>query len=215
MTESKLSRVMAEIEATMPEGGSWCSLEKATTLAAIVLGLRPKMVVELGVWMGGSAIPIAMALRCLGAGQLIAVDAWSAEASTSGQVDAHLKWWGDMGVDGHEQAFRTFMARLEKHDISADRCQVVRKRTDEAEVPASIDVLHHDANHGPQAVIDIDRWAPSIRVGGILVIDDLDWIGDHVVHAHDRAIELGFVDLYQGQKPWNVMQRVRAPSPRD
>jgi predicted O-methyltransferase YrrM len=95
------------------------------------------------------------------------------------------------------------LERLEKHHITSDRCAVVRQRSDEAAVPSSIDVLHHDANHGPQVVADIERWVPSIRVGGLLIIDDLDWPGDlypdavrHVRRARDRALELGFVELY-------------------
>jgi predicted O-methyltransferase YrrM len=191
-----LKALMAEIETAAPGGGSWCSLEKAITLSAIIVGIRPKIVVELGVWMGGSAIPMAIALRRLGVGQLIAIDSWSAEASTSGQEADHLKWWGEIGAEGHERALKTFIGRLEKHGITSERCTVVRKRSDEADVPASIDLLHHDANHGPQAVADIERWAPSVRVGGLLVIDDLHWPGNHVRRARARALELGFVELY-------------------
>jgi predicted O-methyltransferase YrrM len=201
---------LAEIESAVPAGGAWCSLEKATTLAAIIFGLRPKVVVELGVWMGGSAIPMAITLRHLGVGQLVAIDAWSAEASVFGQEDKHLQWWGEtMGPDGHEQAYRTFMGRLERHGITSERCAVRRQRTDEAVVPSSIDLLHHDANHGPQVVADIERWAPSIRIGGVLIIDDLNWPGDHVRRARDRALKLGFAELYP-LGTGCVMQRLRS-----
>jgi predicted O-methyltransferase YrrM len=209
-----VANLMVEIEAAVPEGGSWCSVEKATALAAIVVSLRPKIVVELGIWQGGSAIPMAIALRYLGVGQLIAVDAWSADASIQGQGTDDSKWWGEtIGADGHEHAFQTFLGRLEKHHIAPDRCSVVRQRTDEAIVPPIIDVLHHDANHGPQAVLDIERWVPAVRVGGLLVIDDLDWPGDHVRRARTRAIELGFVELYTHHqdpryRPYCVLQRV-------
>ena len=208
-----LLNFVTEIEAAMrADGVGWCSLEKATTLAAIVLALRPKVVVELGVWMGGSAIPMAIALRQLGAGQLVAIDAWSADASVSGQEEpAHRTWWGEtMGERGHTLAFQMFLSRLKNHHISAERCLVRRQRTDEAAVPASIDILHHDANHGPQIVTDIERWTPSIRVGGLLVIDDLDWAGGHVARARDRALELGFAELYP-LGTGCVMQRVCAP----
>ena len=199
--------LLAEIEETIADDAGWCSLEKATALASILFAIRPVTVVELGVWQGGSAIPMAIALRHLAVGQLIAVDAWSAEASVSGQESIHQKWWGEtMGQDGHDQAFQVFKTRLDKHRIG-DRCIIRRQSTDEATVPTVIDVLHHDANHGPQAVKDVDRWAPSIRVGGFLIIDDLDWPSDHVRRARDRAIELGFVDLYP-LGTGCVMQRV-------
>jgi len=211
MSPVDIKSLVSEFEVAMKDPAGWCSLEKATILASIVLSLRPKIVVELGVWMGGSALPMAIALRRLGAGQLLAVDAWSTEASIAGQDEpAHATWWGTtMGDVGHQHAFETFLQRLRTHGIPPDRCVVRRQRTDVAEVPAVIDVLHHDANHGPQAVDDVDRWASAVRVGGMLVIDDLDWVGGHVVRARDRAIELGFVELYP-LGTGCVMQRVRA-----
>jgi len=206
-----IKNLVAEIEASQLSDVGWCSLEKAATLASIILGLRPKVVVELGVWMGGSAIPMAIALRALGEGQLIAVDAWSAGASVAGQEDpSHLTWWGEtMGERGHMNAFEMFHRRLRAHGITPERCVVRRQCSDEAEVPLVIDVLHHDANHGPQAVVDIERWAPAVRVGGLLVIDDLDWAGGHVARARDRAQDLGFVELYL-LGTGCVMQRIRA-----
>jgi FkbM family methyltransferase len=192
-----LKDVAAEIEAAVSEGDGWCSLEKALSLASIVIGLRPSVVVELGVWQGGSAIPIAIALRSLGAGQLVAVDAWSAEASVRDQNDADAAWWGEtVGPDGHDRAYQSFMRRLRKHGITSESCVVQRECTADAVVPPTIDVLHHDANKGPQVVRDIDRWAPAVRVGGLLILNDLAWQGAHVYRARDRAIALGFVELF-------------------
>jgi predicted O-methyltransferase YrrM len=177
-------------------------------LAALIVALRPRVVVELGVWMGGSAIPMALALQAVGAGQLVAIDAWSAEVSVEGQeAEIHRTWWEARGESGHLRALETFLARLRKHGISPVQCKVRRQRTDEAFVPPVIDLLHHDANHGPQVVDDIERWTPAIRIGGMLVLDDLDWAGGHVLRARDRAVELGFVELYS-LGTGCVMQRV-------
>ena len=201
--------LLSEIELSMSSDIGWCSLEKASTLAAILVAMRPKVVVELGVWMGGSAIPMAITLRHLNAGQLVAIDAWSTKASVAGQEDAkHVEWWGNnMGDVGHEKAYQTFILRLKKYGVAAERCKVVRQTTGEAEVPPIIDLLHHDANHGPEIIADIKRWTPSIRMGGLLVIDDLDWAGNHVVQARDLATKLGFVELYS-LGTGCVMQRV-------
>lgn len=188
-------KLFQEIADVVPEGGDWCTVEKGASLAAMVLALRPRVVVELGVWMGGSAIPIALALRAVGYGQLHAVDAWAPAASVAGQDPLNAQWWGDVGSDGHDRAYDRFVKRLQKHDL-LNRCTVVRQSTDQAAVPPLIDLLHHDANHGPQAVADIERWAPAVRVGGLLVIDDLNWAGDHVLRARDLAKQLGFVELY-------------------
>lgn len=207
-----LASFVSELQGAMRvDGVGWCSLEKATTLAAMVMALRPQVVVELGVWMGGSAIPMAIALRQLGAGRLLAVDAWSAPVSVEGQEEKkHVEWWGStVGEPGHASARETFHRRLKTHGISPARCAVRAMRTDQVEVPEQIDILHHDANHGPQVVLDVERWAPAIRVGGMLVLDDLDWAGGHVVRARDRAVEMGFVELYP-LGTGCVMQRVRS-----
>lgn len=202
------TKLFQEIEKIVHEGGEWCTAEKATVLASLVVSLRPRVVVELGVWMGGSAIPMAMALKAVNYGQLIAIDAWAPEASVAGQDDLNARWWGEtVAAAGHERAYQDFVARLQKHAIG-ERCVVRRQATDRADVPPRIDILHHDANHGPQAVLDIERWAPAVRIGGLLVIDDLNWGGGHVVRARDRARELGFVELY-ALGTGCVMQRTR------
>ena len=204
-----LKALFAEVEEALPEGGDWCSLEKAMALVTLVVGLRPRVVVELGVWMGGSAIPMAIALRHLGSGKIVAVDAWSPAASMAGMEEVNAKWWGEkVGAAGHDNAFQAFTDRIKKHKLGT-RCLARRQRTDEAPVPALIDLLHHDANHGPQAVADIERWAPSVRVGGILVLDDVHWTGGHVERALEVAVGLGFVELYR-LGTGCVMQRVRA-----
>ena len=185
-----------EVEDAAPEGGDWCGVDKAVRLASLVLEHRPEVVVELGVWRGGSALPIAIALRHLGVGQLVAIDAWDVEASVAGQEGVNATWWRSLGDEGHERSYQMFLRRLKKHAIEPYRCEVLRQRSDEASVPPIIDILHHDANHGPQVVVDVERWAPSVRVGGILILNDLGWPGGHVRRARDRALELGFIEQY-------------------
>lgn len=205
---SRLRDLALDVDHALLPGDGWCGRDKAHTLAAIVVALRPRVVVELGVWMGGSAIPMALALRAVGSGQLVAIDAWSVEMSVAGQeAEIHRTWWARMGERGHLRAFETFLSRLRALGISPDHCTVRRQRTDEALVPPSIDLLHIDANHGPQVLADIERWTPAIRAGGMLILDDLDWAGGHVLRARDRAVELGFIELYP-LGTGCVMQRV-------
>lgn len=211
-----LKGLSAEISASRDQEDTWCDLAKAETLAALVVATKPQLICELGVWRGASLIPQLLALKHNGVGHALAIDAWSPEASVAGQEDVHVAWWGQkIGSGGHDRAYRTFLGRLAKNGV-AKLCTVLRQRTDEAPVPLTIDILHHDANHGPQAVLDVERWASAVRVGGYLVIDDLDWPGPaapaattrHVARARERALELGFVELY-ALGTGCVMQRVR------
>ena len=211
-----LSALMSEIRDKLPEGGDWCDLEKAQSLAALVIGLRPRVVVEIGVWMGGSLIPMLLALQALARldeahsrvavpRKAIAIDPWSPDASCAGQLPVDAAWWG--AVD-HEQAMRAFLERLDRHEV-AGLCEVIRRSSSDAPVPAEIDLLHVDGNHADQAERDVARFAPSVLLGGILVLDDLEWSEGHVRRGRDRAVELGFVELYQ-LGSGVVLQRRRA-----
>jgi predicted O-methyltransferase YrrM len=59
----------------------WCTKEKAYTLASLVIGTRPAVIVEVGVFGGRSFLPMALALKELGKGMAIGIDPWSPAAS--------------------------------------------------------------------------------------------------------------------------------------
>lgn len=204
MSPASLDLLMSEIRMRLSEGGDWCDLEKAQVLAALIIGLRPRLVVEIGVWMGGSLVPMLLALQTLRQAdeakgrpvvprRAVAIDPWSAVASCAGQISENTRWW--QSVD-HDQAMRVFLGRLEQHGLGG-LCEVVRAPSDDAPVPPDIDLLHVDGNHADQAERDVARFAPSVVRGGILVLDDLEWAEGHVRRGRDRAIELGFAELYR------------------
>lgn len=199
--------VTAEVTHALHEGGDWCDVIKAQTLVAMILGLRPRLICEVGVWTGGSFVPMLLALAAVHAiegsdagsgagrsepGRGLAIDAWSIDASCAGQEGQNLAWWG---AQSHDQAKATFLSRLRQHGLE-DLCDVVHRRSDDVDPPARIDLLHLDGNHGEQAVRDVERFASRVEVGGILVMDDLAWLGGHVQRARDRALEIGFRRLF-------------------
>ena len=53
----------------MDELEGWCAKDKAATLIDLVLMLKPKIVVEIGVFGGKSLVPIAYALQETGSGK--------------------------------------------------------------------------------------------------------------------------------------------------
>lgn len=178
----------------------WCSVEKAESLGALCMALRPACVVEIGVWRGASALPILIALqrnppaaRTGLQGMLIAIDPWSKEASAAGEAAENASWWKD--VD-HARAFYDFTRRMEAAGVR-HLCQVIQAPSDRVTPPDAIDLLHVDGNHSDQAVRDVERFASHVVPGGILVMDDLSWSGGHVERAYDRARSLGFRELYR------------------
>lgn len=203
--------LFAEIAATH-EAAAWTSLEKCKVLAAMIVAQRSKLVVEIGVWEGGSLIPQLLALKHLGAGIGVAIDSWSAAASIDGQVDpANVQWWGSQGP--HDQAYVKFTSRLAQLGLT-DVCRVLRSRSDDVDVRAlvasygPIDLCHIDGNHGDAAIRDVEHFAPHIPTGGLLVFDDLGWSGLSVERARDLAFKMGFVQRYL-LGTGCVLQRVR------
>src|SRR4051812_47320274 len=74
----------------------WCTVDKAKTLAASVLAIRPGTVVQIGVWAGRSLIPMALACQSVHKGIVIGIDPWSPDASAEGQIGENLAWWKDV-----------------------------------------------------------------------------------------------------------------------
>ncbi len=189
------------IERTVPEGGDWCTKERACALASLVLGLRPRAIVEIGVWMGGSAIPMMLALDYLRrsdgiARTFVAIDPWSAEASARDQAAPDAQWWA--GVD-HGKAYDAFVARVIRHDLNAV-CRIYRSASDDVdmhEIPVSIDLLSIDGNHADQAIRDVKKFLPRVPVGGIVALDDVNWSTGHVMQAWKLACSMGCTERYR------------------
>lgn len=182
-----------EIERVFPHITGWCSLQRAEELAAMILALRPHHSVCVGVWGGKETIPMAMAHRSIGIGKVLAIDPWAAAASVQGQDDANLAWWNDQKK--HDDVYEMFMSKVRECGLQ-DWIEVHRKCSDDVVAPQSVGVAVIDGNHGPQAVEDVRRFAPSIPVGGFLYLDDLKWSGGHVEKAETMALMIGFRRLH-------------------
>lgn len=201
----RIRDLMETVERVLPDGGNWCTLEKAETLVSMVLAMRPKVIVEIGVWMGGSLVPLALAAKAVGGCEVHAIDAWSAYASVQGQRGDNAEWWSKTD---HEVAYQVFMQRLDALELH-DVVQVHRMISDAAPVPLLVDVLHVDGNHAEQAVKDVQRFAPAVPVGGFCIMDDIGWDGGHVQTAARHLQEMGFHEMYP-LAPGMVYQRRRA-----
>src|SRR5208283_4602386 len=146
----------------------WCTPEKMRALASIVLALRPETVVEIGVWSGKSLIPMALACKLLGKGRVIGIDPFDSVASVEGQIPIVADWWRKVDHDG---VLRFFLEKV-KHFGVQDYVTFIRKRSDDVIPDREIGLLHVDGNHALQAVRDVERFAPRVAPGGIVVLDD-------------------------------------------
>ena len=194
MTTQGYTDVFRRCDQIVPKLSEWCSPEKAHTLASLVIALRPALTIEVGVWMGASAVPMILAHRAIGSGRMIAVDPWSAVASVQGQVSADdVKWWSS--VD-HEKAYQKFITVLAEEGLS-QFVEIVRATSDEYAPPDSINLLHLDGNHGEQAIRDVQKFAPRMASGGVMVVDDYSWSGGAVRKACAALESHGWIEYAQ------------------
>lgn len=137
-----------------------------------VRSMRPRLVIELGVWKGCSTITIADEMRKQGIdGVVIAVDTWLGWHEEWPLLDLHI-------IDGYPTLYRTFQAN------------VIAKGLTEYVVPLPIDsvnatqvllskginqacIVHIDGAHDYASVKrDIEMWWPLVAEGGVMIGDD-------------------------------------------
>jgi predicted O-methyltransferase YrrM len=184
------SQIESELSGPQHQDG-WCSLEKANALASAIIALRPGIVVEIGIWSGRSFIPMALALKKVGAGKIIGIDPWRSEESAKEMTGEDLEWWSK--VD-HEAIMKQFTDWISSTGVGPF-AEIHRCRSDQfdgSKIPL-IDLLHIDGGHGEIASVhDVDNFARKVRVGGFLYFDDIAW----AKKAAGMLPGMGFQRLY-------------------
>lgn len=154
----------------------WCTLEKASAMAELILTEHPSRVVEIGVFGGRSLIPQAMALRENGTGIIVGIDPWRHVHAVEGNLsDADKKWWTN-NVD-LEGIHRGCMKALWDNGLD-DFCIILRAASQHCPMlfGGGIDILHIDGTHSEEASIrDVNLYLPQVGRGGYVWFDDVDW----------------------------------------
>lgn len=188
---SKFLHLAQKINTVVPTLGDWCSLERAYTLSAIVIANRPAISLEIGVWMGGSCVPIALAHQAINFGRVIAIDAWDAKVSIEGQINPEdKKWWLNAP---HQKAKDKFVSKLSELNLTSI-VEVVQARSQDYVPPKGIELFSLDGNHGEESLLDVVRYIPYMAPHGIVAMDDYDWAGGNVRKACTALESLGWIE---------------------
>ncbi len=136
--------------------------------------LRPSVIVEVGVWKGGSTVFMAKQLKALGvASVLIAVDTWL------GSSDHWLTGlFGEMAfVNGYPALYYKFISNVIRAGVADYVLPIPIDSLNASEILKSLEVspeiIHLDGGHDYQSVTaDLGAWWPVLKPGGILIGDD-------------------------------------------
>ena len=153
-------------------------------LSQCIEELRPRLIVEIGVWKGGSSIFMGSKLKELGLNAaLISVDTWL------GSVEHWLnpEWREMLGFEfGRPSIMNTFLKNVLDEKLQdaivplpLDSLNAVQVLSALSVVP---DIIHLDAGHDYKSVLsDIEIWWPLLRPGGYFIGDDYGpestWVG--------------------------------------
>lgn len=169
--------------------GGWCSTSKAVWLWNHIRRMKPKTVVEIGVWAGRSLVPMAMAVKRNGVGRVFGIDPWDATTSLIGvKNERDREWWREQDAD---QQFRNCAESLRSRSLGAELIR--NSSTFAAGIwdHGSIDLLHLDGNHAAEpAMADIVAWEPHVARGGTIVFDDASWMDGDKLSTRPAIREL-------------------------
>lgn len=152
---------------------------------------QPHVCVELGTWMGASAIPVARLIRRW-RGTLTCIDTWTGDVAP---------------VEGTAPWMLTSCARNLYEAGVSSTVRLVPSTTLDAAAwwTTPIDCLYVDADHRYEAVLaDLRAWVPHVAPGGLIVGDDYGSdLYPGVADAWDRfAHEQGItLSVYQSDPP--------------
>lgn len=205
--KSLFSRLADDLFGESPYAGYACKTDKLDVqnwnsthpaLSRLVREIKPKIIVDLGVWKGLSTITLAKAQSEVAAeGIVIAVDTFlgSPEHWTRSRPDVHssLRF-----KNGRPNFYETFLANMVLSELDTRVLPVTQTSENAALIlhrnGIRPELVHIDAAHEFEPVLrDIRVYYDLLCPGGILIGDDFNWPGvaRAVVHFTD-AMQLGF-----------------------
>jgi hypothetical protein len=190
-----MKELFNRLDEITPSLHGWGDANKAQTLAAMVVAIRPTVSLEIGIYGGRTFFGLALAHKFIGHGMAIGIDPWSNAAASEGYEGDNLEFWKTCPLDTIYESFIQKVSEFGVQNVTT----IHRMKSDDAPLPDEIGVLHLDGQHTEQAVRDVLRFAPKVHVGGIVIMDDTEWknLGDAPVHrAVSELKAMGFKELY-------------------
>lgn len=168
---------------TMPVyNHGWFSYENQITLDKFFLEMKPQTVIEVGTWLGSSAIHMAKLLEK--GGKLYAVDTWLGSEEHMNHPDFKVLL---------PNLYLQFLSNVKHHGVAT---KIIPIRMSSLEAAFALDtiadIIYIDASHDTENVYkDLLAWYPHVRQGGILCGDDWGW------NSVSKGVQLAAEELGQ------------------
>jgi hypothetical protein len=157
--------------------------------------LRPSVIVEVGVWKGGSTVFMADVAKRLGLPTVvIAVDTWLG----SSEHWLHSNLFSEMSfLNGYPALYHKFLSNAIRAGVANYVMPIPIASLGAAEILASLGVtasiIHVDGAHDYDSVTaDLRAWWPLVAAGGVLIGDDYTPAGGWA------SVRQAFDDFFHG-----------------
>lgn len=200
-SNKKVFGLVSTTTETLP---GWGSIVKGCALAGLVLAMKPKTCVEIGVMGGRSLFPIAWAAKENGVGEVIGIDPYDPDISARDQFAQHAEFWQSVPHDGIHSEFVSMVKGFGLSGV----VKLIRQPSEKV-TPMPCQLIHFDASAGEPTVADAERFGPLVELGGVAVFSSILWVGGSVLRAIDVLEGMGFVERFRHSEQWNIMQRVK------
>lgn len=183
----------------------------------LVEQVRPRLIVEVGVWKGSTTLIFAEALRhyrSVSRGKVVAVDTWLGALEfwrkRADDLTRDLKF-----VNGYPSVYYNFLSNVVHQGLQDQVVPFPSPSLMAAQYfrvmkpPVSIDILHLDGSHEYEDVAaDLAAWWPVIRKGGVVIGDDYHrgWPG--VIRAVDEFKIREHVNVSFNELKWIVTKPI-------
>lgn len=164
---------------TIPEDKhGWFMESNRENLCRFIVQRQPRVVVELGTWLGSSAIFMGQILPDHAV--LYAIDDWRADTDIYIQADATVR-------SKLSKLYQQFLSNVKHHNLTHKIIPCRMKTLEAAEaLDIMADLIYVDASHDEDSVYkDIMAWYPKLNQNGIMCGDD--WSFESVQRAVTRA----------------------------
>ncbi|HEY2810261.1 MAG TPA: class I SAM-dependent methyltransferase [Rhabdochlamydiaceae bacterium] len=174
------------VQLTAPLLTGWCSEEKAHAMLDLVLNVKPKVCVEIGVFGGASLLPMAFGLKYLDHGVIIGIDPWDYTECIKYldpiEDKEHVEWWSKIKL---KDVYNSLLDKLLIYDLE-DYCIILKQTSEQASVEIDhIDILHIDGHRSEkQSVDDVTLYLPKVTFNGYI------WLNDALKYNKQKAIGL-------------------------